>query len=194
MELKKMNRAIIDDKQLKAIFKYIDTLKNARQIKMMFNFNYLAGMRSINFRNLQICDVVDEYNNIRDIIVLDGDKNKGSNKAKYYISEELKQEIKEYIKDYDLNKRETYLFISPKTGKPYARTYVSTIFSNIYNTFNLDCSTHFGRRKFITTLLTKGTDITSVKTLVNHKNIQTTALYYNEDENLLKSIVDNLKK
>jgi len=189
-----LNRAIIEDKQLKAIFNYIDTLPNARQIKMMFQFNFLAGMRSINFRNLQLKDVIDEYNNIKDIIVLEGDKNKGNKKAKYYVSDELKKDIKEYIKNFNLEDRERFLFISPKTGKPYNHCSISRIFSTIYNTFGLECSTHYGRRNFITTLLTKGIDLTTVKTLVNHQNVQTTTLYYNENENMLKDVVNNLKK
>ena len=55
----------------------------------------------------------------------------------------------------------------------------------------MDCSTHFGRRNFITTLLTNGIDITTVKTLVNHKNIQTTSIYYNENEVMLKNVVNS---
>jgi integrase len=190
-----MNRAIIDDKKVKAIYSYIETLRNGKQLKMMFDFSFLGAMRSVNFRNLQLKDVIDEYNNIKDIIVLDSEKNKGKNKAKYYVSDELKKSIKEYIRDFDLNNKETYLFISPKTGKPYSRTHISTMFSNVFNVFGLDCSTHYGRRRGITKLLTeKGVDITTVKTLVNHKNIATTSLYVNEDENLLKTVVNSLNK
>lgn len=190
-----MNRAVITDKQVKAIYNYISTQKNGRQLKMMFDFSFLAGMRSINFRNLQLKDIIDEYNNIKDIIELKEEKNKGKNKARYYISDDLKLSIKEYIKDYDLSNKETYLFISQKTGKPYSRETISRLFSNIFNTFGLECSTHYGRRRFITKLLTeKHIDITTVKTLVNHRNIATTSLYVNEDENLLKNVVNSLNK
>lgn len=190
-----MNRAVITDKQVKAIYNYISTQKNGRQLKMMFDFSFLAGMRSINFRNLQLKDIIDEYNNIKDIIELKEEKNKGKNKARYYISDDLKLSIKEYIKDYDLSNKETYLFISQKTGKPYNRETISRLFSNIFNTFGLECSTHYGRRRFITKLLTeKHIDITTVKTLANHRNIATTSLYVNEDENLLKNVVNSLNK
>ena len=188
-----MNRAVIDEKKVKAIFKYIDTLNNSKQIRMMFMFSF-NGMRSINFRNLQLKDILNDNNEVKDIIELGNDKNKGKNKAKYYISDELKREIEQYIKSYNLNNKEQYMFISPKTNKPYSRTYISTIFSNVYNTFGIEASSHYGRRHLITNLLTKGVDITSVKTLVNHKNIATTSLYYNENENLLKSIMNDYSK
>jgi len=190
-----MNRAIIDDKKVKAIYSYIETLRNGKQIKMMFDFSFLGLMRSVNFRNLQIKDVIDEYGNIKDIIVLDSEKNKGKNKAKYYVSDELKKSIKEYLKDEDITKGETYLFISPKTGKPYSRTYISTLFSNVFNVFGLDCSTHFGRRHGITKLLTeKHIDIATVQRIANHRHISTTSIYYNENPNLLKEVVNCLSK
>jgi len=62
--LKMINREIIDDKKLKAIFSYIDTLHNVKQIKMMFMFNYLAGMRCINFYALQLKDIIDDNDSI----------------------------------------------------------------------------------------------------------------------------------
>lgn len=187
-----INRAVIDEKKIKAIFKYIDTLNNVKQIKMMFRFNFLCGMRCINFCYLQVKDVLNEDNSVKDIIELTPDKNKGSKKAKYYVNDEMKKYIKEYLSGINLENRDKFLFTSQKTNKPYNRNSISRIFTSIYKTFNLNCSTHFGRRNYITSLLTNGIDITTVKTLVNHSNIQTTAIYYNENENMLKNVVNQL--
>ena len=188
-----INRAIITDKQQKAIFKYIETLRNGKQLKLMFGFNWLAGMRCINFAYLQVGDVVDEFGKVRDIIELTPEKNKGSKKARYYVNDELKGMIKEYVNDYKLKDPTRYLFTSQKTRKPYNRNSISKIFTAIYKTFGLECSTHYGRRHFITELLTNDVDITSVKTLVNHSNVSMTAKYYNEDENMLKNVVNSVK-
>ena len=188
-----INRAIIDDKKQKAIFKYIDTLRNGKQIKLMFGFNWLAGMRCVNFAYLQVGDVIDEFGKVRDIIELSPEKNKGHKKARYYVNDELKAMIKDYVNDYKLKDTARYLFTSQKTRKPYNRNSISKIFTAIYKTFGLECSTHYGRRHFITELLTNGVDITSVKTLVNHANVSMTAKYYNEDENMLKNVVNSVK-
>ena len=56
----------------------IETLRNGKQIKLMFGFNWLAGMRCVNFAYLQVGDVVDEFGKVRDIIELTPEKNKGS--------------------------------------------------------------------------------------------------------------------
>lgn len=188
-----INRAIIDDKKQKAIFKYIDTLRNGKQIKLMFGFNWLAGLRCVNFAYLQVGDVIDEFGKVRDIIELSPEKNKGCKKARYYVNDELKGMIKEYINEYKLKDPARYLFTSQKTRKPYNRNSISKIFTAIYKTFGMECSTHYGRRHFITELLTNGVDITSVKTLVNHANVSMTAKYYNEDENMLKNVVNSVR-
>jgi len=188
-----INRAIIDDKKQRAIFKYIETLRNGKQLKLMFAFNWLAGMRCINFAYLQVGDVVDEFGKVRDIIELTPQKNKGHKKARYYVNDELKAMIKEYVDGHKLKDTDRYLFVSQKTRKPYNRNSISKMFTAIYKTFGLNCSTHFGRRHFITELLTNGIDITSVKTLVNHANVSMTAKYYNEDEHMLKNVVNTVK-
>ena len=101
-----INRAVVDDKKIKAIFKYIDTLNNAKQIKQMFRFNYLCGMRCINFAYLQVKDVLNEDNSVKDIIELSADKHKGSKKAKYYVNDEMKKYIKEYLNEIGMKNRE----------------------------------------------------------------------------------------
>lgn len=193
MRIQKMkNRATIDDKKMKQIYNYIRTLKNGRQIEMMFDFSTMAMMRSINFRLLQIKDIVDNLGNIKDIIELDEGKNKGKHRCRYYVSDELKKKIKNYLNQYIKLNPEQYLFISQRTGKPYSRTYISTIFSNVYNVFGLDCSSHYGRRRGITKMIEKGINLALIQRVVCHKNVSTTSLYLNENENVMKNIVNQL--
>lgn len=190
-----INRAIIDDKKIKQIFQYIDTLPNSKQIKMMFRLSFM-GLRCINFCYLQVSDVCNDDGTIKSIIELSADKNKGRRKAKYYFNTSTVKELKKYIEWLRTQKKvdsDTYLFTSPKTQKPYLRNSISRIFSHIYNTFGLQCSTHYGRRYFITETLTSGVDIATVRTLVNHSNIQTTANYYNTNEKLLSNVVEKIK-
>ena len=131
-----INRAIIDDKKIKQIFQYIETLNNSRQIKMMFQLSFM-GLRCVNFCYLQIKDVMNTDNTIKGIITLSNDKNKGKKKATYYLNTKLQSELKKYIDWLSSTKSitpNTYLFTSQKTNKPYLRNSISRIFSSIYNT------------------------------------------------------------
>ncbi len=188
-----INRAIIDKKKQKAIFKYIETMRNGRQLKLMFGFNWLAGMRCINFIYLTYNDVIDAFGKVRDIVELSPEKNKGHKSCRYYINDELKAMIKDYVKDWEKSNPSRYLFLSRKTRKPYNRNSISKIFTSIYKTFGMECSTHYGRRHFITELLNNGTALVVVKSLVNHSDVSMTARYYNENESMLKKVVNTIK-
>lgn len=190
--MRKENREVIDDKKLKVIFNYIKTLSNSKQIDLMFRFSY-QGLRLCNWYLLQLDDVLDMNNEVVDCVILKGEKNKGDKVATYYLSDDLRSRIKDYIKGWDLTNRSRYLFVSQKTGKPYCKNSLTNLFHKIYSDLGIEsCSTHLGRRTFITKALVNGIDICSVKQLCNHSSIQTTSIYYNENPNLLKNIVNNL--
>ena len=191
---KKMeNREIIDSKKLKTIYNYISTMKNGKQIKMMFQFSY-SGLRLCSWFKLQLKDILTPNNEIKDIISLTGEKIKGSKEKLYYVSEEMKKNIREYIKGWDLTDRERYLFVSQKTLKPYNKNALTNLFHKIYKELGIEnCATHLGRRTFCTSLLIDGVDLNSVKELMGHSFVSTTSLYYNKNDNYLKSVVNNHK-
>ena len=187
------NREIIDSKKLKTIYNYISTMRNAKQIKMMFQFSY-SGLRLSSWVKLQIKDILTPNNEIKDIISLSGEKIKGGKEKLYYVSEEMKKNIREYIKGWDLTDRERYLFISQKTLKPYNKNALTNLFHKIYKELGIEnCATHLGRRTFCTSLLSDGVDLNSVKELMGHSFVSTTSLYYNKNDNYLKSVVNNHK-
>lgn len=128
-----INRAIIDDKKLKQIFQYIETLQNHRQIKMMFQLSFM-GLRCVNFCYLQVKDIQNDDLSIKSIIELSADKNKGPKKARYYLNSKLRSELKEYVKWLSSKKKitsDTYLFTSQKQENPILET-LSAEFSVIF--------------------------------------------------------------
>jgi len=188
-----VNTTNIDEKTFKKILGYVSTLRNADEVRMMLMFNFLAGMRRINFIDLQLKDIIDDNNKVKDIIILGSNKNKGKDYCNYYVSNELKKEIERYIKDWKLDNKERYLFVSVKTGMPYNKCYISQLFTSIYKTFGIHSSTHSGRHQFITSLIDKGVNLSVIQHLVNHKNYQTTAGYYVASSNMLKNAVNLMK-
>lgn len=92
-----VNEVFVDDKKIKDILIYISGMKHAEQIRMMFLCSH-NGMRSINFCYLQVKDIYTENLNVKDVICLDYDKNKGKNKCSYYLNGQMKKEFGEYLK------------------------------------------------------------------------------------------------
>lgn len=190
-----VNQILIDDKKIKDILTYIQGMRHAEQIRMMFLCS-LNGMRSINFAYLQVKDVFTAEWTVKDVICLDETKNKGKYKCSYYLNSQMKKEFKSYLhflraKDEDLNE-ECYLFTSQKLAKPYNRVSISRLFSSIYSKFGINGASHLGRHLFISRLVNAGTNICIVQKLANHRNISTTQRYFNYNEKMLSNAVENV--
>lgn len=191
-----VNQTYIDDKKIKDILTYIAGMRHSEQIRMMFLCS-LNGMRSINFCYLQVKDVYNSDESVKDMIYLDENKNKGKFGATYYLNTQIKKEFKEYLRflksqNENINS-EDYLFKSQKLNKPYNRVSISRLFSSIYKKFNIHGASHFGRHLFVSKLVNSGVNICLVQRLANHRNISTTQRYFNYNPQMLANAVENLK-
>ena len=190
-----VNQVLIDDKKIKDILTYIQGMRHAEQIRMMFLCS-LNGMRSINFAYLQVGDVYTPDLKVKDVICLDKDKNKGKFGCSYYLNSQMKKEFKEYLaylktKNEEITP-EMYLFTSQKLGKPFNRVSISRLFSSIYRKFSIEGGSHLGRHLFVSRLINAGTNICLVQKLANHRNISTTQRYFNYNETMLSKAVENV--
>jgi len=86
-----VNQVFIDDKKIKDILTYIQGMRHAPMIRMMFLCS-LNGMRSINFTYLQVGDVYTPDLKVKDVICLDKDKNKGKFGCSYYLNTQMKKD------------------------------------------------------------------------------------------------------
>jgi len=175
-----VNQVFIDDKKIKDILTYIQGMRHAPMIRMMFLCS-LNGMRSINFTYLQVGDVYTPDLKVKDVICLDKDKNKGKFGCSYYLNTQMKKEFKEYLsylktKNEEISP-EMYLFTSQKMGKPFNRVSISRMFANIYKKFNIEGGSHLGRHLYVSRLINAGVNICLVQRLANHRNISTTQRY-----------------
>ena len=190
-----VNQVFIDDKKIKDILTYIQGMRHAEQIRMMFLCS-LNGMRSINFAYLQVSDVYTPDLKVKDVICLDKDKNKGKFGCSYYLNTQMKKEFKEYLSYLNSKNEEIlaelYLFTSQKLGKPFNRVSISRLFSNIYKKFAIEGASHLGRHLFVSRLINAGTNICLVQKLANHRNIATTQRYFNYNETMLSNAVENV--
>ena len=192
---KMVNQVFIDDKKIKDILTYIQGIRHAKQIRMMFLCS-LNGMRSINFAYLQVGDVYTPDLKVKDVICLDSDKNKGKFGCSYYLNSQMKKEFKDYL-EYLKDKNgtispEMYLFTSQKLGKPFNRVSISRMFSIIYKKFNIEGASHLGRHLFVSRLINAGTNICLVQKLANPRKIGTTQRYFNYNEKMLSNAVENV--
>lgn len=192
-----VNHDYVSDEQIKDILACV-TRYNRKQILRMMLFMSLNGLRCINFRSLVVSDIYNPDGSVKNIISLSGDKNKGKFAAQYYVNKQLKKELEAYYlylkqKWGDKFSQETYLFTPNRVNKPYARGSVCRIFHNLYKKFGIHGASHMGRHIFITKLINQSVNPLIVQRLVNHRNLQTTQHYYNEDPRRLLTAVEMAK-
>lgn len=134
-------------------------------------FAFATGMRVSEIKNTNISDL--DIANNRIITIGKGDKEREvyfSDKTKFYLDRYLKTRT-------DDNKA---LFVTLK--KPYARLSTRTIekiISDIKIKAGIDAKVtpHVLRHTMATKMIEGGADITTVQTILGHKNVTTTQIY-----------------
>lgn len=139
--------------------------------RALVEFAFATGMRVSEIKNTNISDL--DITNNRIITIGKGDKEREvyfSDKTKFYLDRYLKTRT-------DDNKA---LFVTLK--KPYARLSTRTIekiISDIKIKAGIDAKVtpHVLRHTMATKMIEGGADITTVQTILGHKNVTTTQIY-----------------
>jgi len=144
--------------------------RNAMMLKMLHG----AGLRVDELAALLVSDIVNVDGSIRDQIVLQPYQTKGHQQRIVYVNEKLKIELAEYVKATD---QSGYLFKSQKRDHFTANT-LQAVITSLYRRVGLaGCSSHSGRRSFITKLASAGISARVLQELAGHRNLATTQRY-----------------
>lgn len=163
-----MNR-LLDD------LEFPDSFEGKRD-KAMVSMLYLTGMRAAELLALDLADV-DLHNAVASVV---GKRNK---QRLIPLLPELVREIENYLPARERvleNKPETpALFVEARTGRrmgyPKLRAVVRETLANV--TLQSKRSPHVLRHSFATSMLNNSADLQSVKELLGHESLKTTAIY-----------------
>ena len=142
----------------------------------MVSMLYLTGMRAAELLALDLADV-DLHNAVASVV---GKRNK---QRLIPLLPELVREIENYLPAREQvleNKPETpALFVEARTGRrigyPKLRAVVRETLANV--TLQSKRSPHVLRHSFATSMLNNSADLQSVKELLGHESLKTTAIY-----------------
>jgi site-specific recombinase XerD len=161
----------------------IDGVKNVkhRTIVMLL---YSTGMRLAEICALKITDI--DSKNMR-IKVVQG---KGAKDRFTLLSQQVLLELRAY---YLIYKPKEYLFNGDKAGKPISLRSVQHLVQKNLIQMGLASnkySVHTIRHSFATHLVDNGTDLHTVKELLGHSNLQTTARYLHLSTARIKTVTN----
>jgi integrase/recombinase XerD len=178
--------------ELRRVLDYVATRKHAARNRAMLLCTHWAGMRVGEVAALLISDVLDADGNVRNEIRLDANQTKGNHARVVFVNEKLRKELKKYLQSYSPTNHEQKLFYTQKRMKGgFTANTLTQYFHHLYRAVGIDgASSHSGRRSFITNLASKGVGVRVLMALSGHKNIATTQIYIDCNENQMRSAVE----
>jgi integrase/recombinase XerD len=183
----------LDDQELKRLLAVIEIGRHAERNRCIVLTTFLAGMRIGEVAKLKVGDVLDPDGNVRDRIILTSAMVKGGHGRTVFVSKRLRRELQRYFLTLPRHvQRDDALFRSQKGRAFSANTLCQTV-SRMYRDAGLyDCTSHSGRRTFVTKLATSGISLKVVMELVGHRNLSTTQNYISTTDQMLMNAVEIL--
>jgi len=174
---------MLDDTEFNRVLRYIERRRVSREadrLKVYLSFG--AGLRSCEISGLRLGDVINADGSTADIIQVRAGATKGGRGREIPMHPDVKRAVDDFRLKYP---RAEWLAVSDRYGTGYAKhqdaNAVSVWFHWLYRQCGLEhCSSHSGRRTFITKLarnLGPSTSLRDVQRLAGHVRLDTTETY-----------------
>lgn len=182
--------------ELRKILDYVSTRKHSIRNRALVAISFYSGMRVGEISSLRYCDVIDEAGAVRSEIRLLAENTKTKDARTVFVSEKLRKELQQYANLYKPKDVKLKFFYSQKAeacnnNGGFTANTLTQFFHFLYKRAGFNqCSSHSGRRTFATEIANKGVSIRVLQRLLGHKNIQTTAIYVDANDEMLRKAVN----
>ncbi len=191
----KKQAKVLSDPQVKAVLKYLESCpRNALRNQVMFLLS-LHGLRAKEIAELQVSMIVNSDGQINDVISLEDKASKGTSGRLIPMNKLLRTRLSDYLGD-RLNAFSDYVIHTERSRK-FSANAIVVLFKRLYSKLGLvGCSSHSGRRTFITNCARRtssvGGSLRDVMALVGHKNLAVTQRYVDVNSEAQRALVDGL--
>jgi len=180
----------LNERELQRLLDYVATTKNAQRNRTMILLTHLAGMRIGEVAAVRVCDVLASDGTVRDEIHLSASQTKGNKSRTVLLNERMRAELALYMQTLRVRDSKQALFASQRSSAFTANT-LTQVVNGIYRNAGLDgCSSHSGRRGFLTNLAEKGVSVRVMMALAGHRNMATTQRYIDLRPGVLRNAVE----
>jgi len=190
----------LNDNELKLLLLYISTRKYAARDRAIVLLTYWGGMRIGECAALYVKDVLNIDGTVKNEINLTAEQTKGRFARTVVLADKLRKELKDYLLSRFSEKELTAVAYSSLYNKPLFITQKSEGFSANTLTYTMTmlykqsglygCSSHSGRRTFITKLSSKSVPLKVLMEMVGHRNLQTTQRYIDVTADMKRAAVE----
>ncbi len=190
----------LNDRELNLLLLFVNTRKYAERDRCMLLMTYWAGMRIGEVAATKIKDVLAADGTIKQEINLTAEQTKGKYARSVVLNDKLRKELMNYLltrySKQDLiaiqysTAKEKPLFNTQKSEGFNANT-ACYHFHMLYKRAGLEgCSSHSGRRSFLTELSSKSVPLKVLMELAGHRQAQTTMRYVNVTQDMKRAAVE----
>ncbi len=193
MSLGKQAKALTKQQQ-DAVLSYLSTTRNALRNRVIFLLSARAGLRAKEIAGLTWEMVTDAEGAISDAIHLQDKASKGNSGGVVYLNKGLKAALEEHL--FQEGKIITSNFVvRTERRKNTSAQAIVNMFWHWYRDLGFTgCSSHSGRRTFITNaarkISTVGGSMRDVQMLARHSSLNMTQRYVEADKDAMKKVVD----
>jgi integrase/recombinase XerD len=186
---------IISDKQGRAVLTELDTRRYPLRDRVMFLLSIKAGMRAVEISSITWGMVIDAAGEIADVISLENRASKGRGGGRHIpVHSDLKAALISLRRERGDKARPDWPVIHSERERGLSAGAVAVWFHRLYRDLGMvGCSSHSGRRTFITRAARKigeaGGSLRDVQMLAGHANLGTTSRYIEHDAEAQKKVV-----
>lgn len=158
--------------------------------RLIILMQHLSGMRVGEVAALLYGDVVATDGTIKAEVRLTAAQTKGNRSRVVLLPERLRAELAHYVQQHPNKRTDRPLFYTERS-KGFTADTLTHIVNGLYKRAGLDgCSSHSGRRTFITNLAEQGVSARVLQQLAGHQNLATTQRYIDIKPSMLRSAVE----
>jgi len=186
--------------QVKMISEYLLTNRYGLRDQTIFYLSTKAGLRAKEIADLKWSMVMNSDGSVGDYLNLPNSSSKGNGGRVVPLNKDLKRNLVEMLEEHQTNKvfnPSTSSIVRTERSKSTSPQSIVNMFQRWYGGLGLiGCSSHSGRRTFITEtakkISTVGGSLRDIQMMVGHSSLQTTQSYIETDSDCQRKVVDML--
>jgi len=182
----------LSEQEIQVVLDYVSTKRHGIRDRALILTSHLSGMRVGEIASLTIGHVLDHRGNVKTQFRLTAEQTKGKHPRTVFVSTKLQEELTAYIQLLRTDDRERALFPTQKNPrKGFTANTLTQHYLTLYRAAGIDgASSHSGRRTYATSIASKGVGLRVLMRLMGHRNVSTTAVYIDANDNMLRNAVE----
>lgn len=180
----------INERELQRLLDFVSKTKSQKRNRAIILLTHLAGMRIGEVAALRVADVLASDGTVRKEVTLSAMQTKGSRSRTVLLNQRMQAELAVYLQTVRVRDQKQPLFATQRSAGFTANS-LTQVVNGIYKKAGLDgCSSHSGRRGFLTNLAEKGVSVRVMMALAGHQNMSTTQRYIDLRPGVLRNAVE----